>query len=282
MYSARRRRGLGCSIMCVICVFAVACGDDDVSPTQVTLGETTLIVLANPAVNTLNQASVPTSGTARSGVSVSVAGGPSAVTDANGVVVLRPIIPGTKTVSFSGGGTAGQLTVAMANQDLREVAVALGTNAANEMANVQYAFGGTVVEVTPSMSVQQVNAELARSNLIVLFRSGAYTGALTFAGSNVTLFGEGATGGNVTLNGNVTVSGSRNRIRGARIVGNLSVPGSDFGMSFSRVTGSVQIAGSNAVLLNNGLCGTVTISGSGAKLLGNAGIAPVPAPGGGC
>lgn len=276
-WSRRRLAGL------TVCAFAaVACGDDNVGPTQVTLGETTLIVLANPPVNTANQVTVPAPGTARSGVTVSVAGGPSGVTDANGVVVLRPVTPGTKTGSFSGGGTGGQLTVGIADKDLREVAAAVGSSAASEMANVLYAFGGTVVQVTPSLTVTQMNAELAKSNLIVLFRSGTYTGALTFAGSNVTLFGEGNTGGNVTLNGNVTVSGSSNRMRGVRIVGDLSVPGSDFGMSFSRVTGTVQIDGSNAVLLNNGLCGTVTISGSGARLLGNAGIAPVPAPSGGC
>lgn len=276
-FSGRQRAALA------VCAFAAfACGDDNIDPTQVTLGETTLVVLANPTINAANQASVPAPGSARSGVTVSVAGGPSAVTDANGVAVLRPVTPGTRTVSFSGGGTGGQLTVSIADEDLREVAAAVTTSSAAEMANVLYALGGTVVEVTPSMTVQQVNTELAKSNLIVLFRSGSYTGALTFAGSNVTLFGEGATGGNVTLNGNVTVSGSNNRMRGARIVGDLSVPASGFGMSFSRVTGSVQIVGSDAVLLNNSLCGTVTVSGSNPRLLGNAGIAPIPAPGGGC
>jgi hypothetical protein len=260
------------------CFSGIACDDDNIDPTQVVLGETTLIVLLNPPINSNNQASVPAPGSVRSGVTVSVAGGPSAITDASGVVVLRPVNPGTRTLSFSGGGLSGQLTVTLADRDLREVAVALTSAGASEMASVQYGFGGTVVDVTPSMSAQQVNAELARSNIIVLFRSGTYTGALTFAGSNVTLFGEGPTGGNVTLIGNVTVVGSNNRMRGVQIVGNLSVSGSSFGMSFSRITGSTLITGSNPVLLNNSLCSTVNVSGSGAKLLGNAGIAPINAP----
>ena len=150
------------------------------------------------------------------------------------------------------------------------------------MANVHYAFGGAVVEITPSMSVTEVNSELARSNLIVFFRAGAYTGNLVFAGSNVTLFGEGPQGGQVTLNGTVDVEGSANRIRGARMMSAVSVPGSNFGFSFSRVSSGFSMDGSQGVLLNNAFCGTVTIAGSGTTALGNAGLAPLPAPTGGC
>ncbi|MBI4420990.1 MAG: hypothetical protein HY560_09210 [Gemmatimonadetes bacterium] len=261
----------------------MACGGDDTtSPTEVTLGQTTFVVLVNPTKNDANQVDVPQPGTARSGVTVAVAGGPSVQTDANGVAVLAPVTAGAKTLSFSGSGAGGQLSASIADKDLREVAVASTSSASSEMANVQYAFGGTVVEVTSSMTIQQVNAELAKSNLIVFFRSGTYTGDLTFSGSDVTLFGQGASGGTVTLNGNVTVEGSRNRMRGVRITGNMSVPGSNFGMSFSRVAGSFQMDGSSGVLLNNAICGTVTIKGSGAKLLGNAGLAPIAAPSGGC
>lgn len=262
---------------------ALACGGDDTtSPTQVTFGQTTFVVLVNPTVNTANQATVPQPGTARAGVTVAVAGGPSVATDANGVAVLAPVTAGAKTLSLSGGGAGGQLSASIADRDLREIAVAASGNAASEMANVLYAFGATVVEVTPSMTIQQVNAELAKSNLIVFFRQGSYTGDLVFAGSDVTLFGEGTTGGTVTLNGNVTVQGSRNRMRGARITGTMSVPGSNFGMSFSRVNGSFQMAGSGGVLLNNAFCGSATISGSGSRLLGNAGLAPIAASAGGC
>lgn len=253
-----------------------ACGDND-NPTEVTLGETTLVVLVNPTVNTANQVSVPAPGTARADVTVSVAGGPSSSTSATGVAVLAPVPAGSRTVTMSGGGATGQLTASITNRDLREIAVALGSAGASEMANVVYSFGGEVVEVSSSMTTQQINAELAKSNLIVLFRSGNYTGNYVFAGSNVTLFGEGTSGGTVTINGSVTVSGSRNRMRGTRINGDLNVPGSDFGMSFSRVSGSFTMAGSDGTLLNNAFCGTTTISGSGARLIGNAGMAPIAA-----
>lgn len=264
-------------------VAVAACGGDDAtSPTQVTFGETTFVIIVNPPINQVNQASVPSPGTARLNVTASVQGGPSGVTDQDGVVVLRPITGGTRSLSFSGGGASGQLSVSIAEKDLREVAVASGSSGSSEMANVQYAFGGQVVEVRPSMTIQQVNAELAKSNLIVFFRSGTYTGDLTFAGSNVTLFGEGPKGGTVTLSGKVTVSGSRNRMRGVRVTGTMTVPGSDFGISFSRVAGAFQMAGSNGALLNNAFCSSVTISGSGVRALGNTGLAPLPAPSGGC
>jgi hypothetical protein len=210
-------------------------------------------------------------GGVRSGVSVSVDGGPSGTTDANGVVVLADVEPGTRTISLSGSGLSGELSVSIADKDLREVAVALAAGGAEVMADVRYAFGGQVVEVTPSMSVPEVNDALAQRNTIVCFNAGTYTGDLVFSGSNVTLFGQGTQGGQVTPNGSIEVGGSANRIRGARMTSDLSVPGSHFGFSFSRVAGAFDLSGSNAVLLNNGFCGTITISGSGTTALGNAG-----------
>lgn len=261
---------------------ALACGgDSNTGPIVVPFGETTFVVVVNPVVNDANQASLPAlPGSARAGVTVSVAGGPSGGTDAGGVVVLTPVIGGSKVLALNGGGSSGQLTVSIAERDLRELAVALGGTTASLMANVQYAFGGTVVEVTPAMSLAEVNTELARSNIIVFFRAGSYTGNLSFSGSSVTMFGEGAQGGSVTLSGNVQVAGSRNRIRGARITGTLTVPGSDFGMSFSRVQGAVSISGSDATLLNNAFCTVPAITGSGTTALGNAGMAPIAQPSG--
>jgi hypothetical protein len=260
---------------------AWACGDGT-GPTDVEYGVTTFVVLANPIVNDQNQVAVPAPGSTRAGVNVSVADGPSGTTDANGVAVLSPIAAGSKAMTLTGGGATGTVSVGIADQELREVAVALTGTTAQVMGNVNYAFGGTVVEITPSMSLADVNAALAQSNQIVFFKAGIYTGDLQFTGSNVTLFGEGSQGGSVTLNGNVTVGGSQNRIRGARITGNLTVAGSNFGMSFTRVVGDFELAGSGATLLNNGFCGTVSITGSGRNLLGNAGLAPIPAPATGC
>ena len=254
------------------------CGDNGITdPVDVELGETTFVFLLNPVINDANEQSVPAPGSAVSGVNVSIQNGPSATTGAGGVAVLAPVEPGTRTVSF---GSTSELSLTISSGDLREVAVAVDGSGAAQMANVVYGFEGqTVVEITPGMTVADVNEELAKSNQIVLLRGGTYTGDLEFSGSNVTLFGEGAGGGNVTINGNVTVSGSGNRLRGTRVTGELFVPGSDSGISFSSVTGAVHVDGSDAVLLNNAFCGDVTIDGSGTIALGNRGMAPVAAPG---
>lgn len=257
---------------------AQACSSDSPTELDVTFGETTLVVLVNPVVNDDNAASVPAPGSDQSGVGVSMVGGPSGSTNASGVVVLSTVEPGPSTVSADGS----EFMVSMVDKDLREVAIALDGGSASVMTEVQYAFGGRVVEITPTMELAEVNDALSQSNTIVFFRAGTYTGDLEFSGSNVTLFGEGPTGGSVTLDGNVTVDGSFNRIRGARITGTLSIPGSSGRVSFSRVLGDVEIDGSDAILLNNGFCGTVTVSGSGLTALGNAGMAPIAPPAAGC
>lgn len=267
------------SLAAIACLAAsTACSSDSPTELEVTFGETTLVVLVNPVVNDDSEISVPLPGSEQSGVAVSAAGGASGSTDAVGVVVLSPVEPGTQTLSVGGG----EVTVSILDGDLREMAVALDGGVASVMADVEYALGGQVVEITPSMSLAEVNAALSESNTIVFFRSGTYAGDLEFSGSNVTLFGEGPTGGTVVLDGNVTVDGSFNRIRGARITGTLSVPGSDVGISFSRVSGDVQIDGSGTTLLANAFCGPVTVTGSGLTALGNAGMAPLSAPSGGC
>ncbi|MGH7554036.1 MAG: hypothetical protein ACREMQ_13520, partial [Longimicrobiales bacterium] len=235
----------------------------------------------NPVINDGNGVAMPLPGFARSNIEISIPSGPSTATDQSGMALLRSVVPGPTLLTLSGGGSSGQLSIALEERDLREIAISLD-NGAREMASVLYAFGGQMVEVSPSMSAAEVNAELAKSNLMVFFRSGTYVGDLTFAGSNVTLFGEGPAGGEVTLAGNVTVTGSRNRMRGVRVTGNLSVSASDFGMSFSRVAGAFQLSGSGAVLLGNAFCGATTFTGSGARLLGNAGLSPIPRSAGNC
>ncbi|HUE96872.1 MAG TPA: hypothetical protein VMN39_09440, partial [Longimicrobiaceae bacterium] len=189
---------------------------------------------------------------------------------------------GARVLSLAGGGMSGSVTAAIAQKDLHEIAIALTNSGAAVMADVRYEFGGEVVEITSSMPLAEVNAQLARSNVIVLMRGGTYRGNLEFSGSNVTLFGAGTRGGEVTIEGDVTIDGSNNRLRGARITGNLSVPGSNAGISFSRVSGDFEFSGSSAVLLNNAFCRQVTMTGSNPTLLGNAGLAPIPASSGGC
>lgn len=277
-----RVRGTATSLMLLAVGFAGCGGGDTTEPTSVQYGQTTLVLVVNPVVNDLNAVNLPAVGAVRSGVTVSIQDGPSGTTDANGVVVLTGFQPGAQTISLSGAGLSGTVSVTIADKDLSEVAVALTPAGAAVMANVRYPFGGTVVEVTPSMPVAQVNAALAQSSIIVFFRAGTYTGDLVFTGSNTTLFGEGPQGGRVVLTGDVQVEGSSSRIRGTRISGSLTAPGSQFGFSFGRVAGALDVDGSSSVLLNNAFCGSITIEGSGVTALGNAGMAPLPAPGGGC
>lgn len=271
------------AVVPAMAVLLAGCGDDGITdPTDVQLGETTFVFVLNPTVNDANQEDVPPSGPNRGGVDVSIHDGPSGTTGVDGVTVLAPLAAGTRTVSFDDGdGNEGDLSLGIVEQDLREVAVALDGDGAAEMVNVRYSFEGEVIEITPDMSVEDVNDALSESNVIVLVRGGTYTGDIDLSGSSVTLFGEGPEGGNVTLDGNVTVSGSGNRMRGARVTGDLLVEGSDAGISFSSVVGSLTIDGSDTALLNNAFCGDIEISGSGTVALGNAGMEPVP-PSGGC
>jgi len=122
---------------------------------------------------------VPTPGTTQSGVQVAVTDGPSGTTESTGDVVLAPIAAGAQTVSFTSTEGSGQLGLDIAEGDLRELAVALDATGAATMANVLYAFGGTVVEITPTMTNAGVNAALSGSNLIVFLRAGTYQGNWT-------------------------------------------------------------------------------------------------------
>ena len=264
-------------------VAALACGGDTgTEPINVTFGETTFVVLVNPIVNDANNAVIPLPGATQSGVTVSAAGAASGTTDANGILVLSPVTMGTDTLALSGGGVSGELAVSIAEKDLREVAIALDGTGAAVMANIRYAFGAQVVEVTSSTPLAEVNAALTASNTIVFFSGGTYTGDLEFRGTNVTLFGEGDRGGQVTLTGNVTVLGDGNRLRGVRITGDLTVPGINAGISFSSVAGAFDFTGDGGTLLYNAFCGTVSVTADDATLLGNAGLDPIPASTAGC
>lgn len=266
----------------VLVVLSACGGDGPTDPPGVSYGETTVVYTLNPVVNDVNVVDVPAPGTHRSGVQIAITDGPSGLTGATGDLALAPVAQGTWPVSFSTSEATGLLDLGIIEGDLLEIAVALDVAGAAEMAAIRYAFGGTVTEITPTMPISEVNAALAGSNLIVFLEAGTYEGDLEFSGSNVTLFGEGAQGGAVVIDGNVRVSGSGNRLRGARITGNLSVPGSGAGISYSRVAGVLTFDGSNGVLLNNAFCGSTTVTGSGLRALGNAGLAPLAPPDGGC
>lgn len=267
----------------LVCLSILAgCGDDGAgstadanSPTNIPFGTTGIVVVVNPAINDINAKSgIAPPGSVVSGVKLTTDDDVSATTGANGIAVLAPVTPGMRTITVSGAVSGGTFTVTVADKTLREVAVATDNGRANVMVNVDYA-ADQAFEVSPTMTNAEVNNVLSVSDRVVFFKGGNYVGDLTFAGSRVTLFGEGATGGNVTLEGNVTVTGSDSRIRGTHITGMLSMPASKVGLSFLRVNGPVTSEGSDGMLLANALCGTETVTGSGTIALGNRGAAPI-------
>jgi hypothetical protein len=257
-------------------------GGDPVAPTDVVLGETTFVVVVNPAVNEVNELALPAPGAARDAVSVVDRElGVGGLTGPDGIVIVAPLDPGGERVlELEGGGVAATLTETIADGDLVELAVAAEGSAAETMVRVVYPAARTVVEITPDMGVDAVNAELANSERIVLLRGGTYTGDLVFGGSRVTLFGEGETGGEVMIVGNVTVGGSDNGLRGMRVTGSLEVSGSGGAITFSQIDGPTSVSGSDVVLLGNAFCGTVALGGANIAVVGNEGLAPLGVPDG--
>lgn len=248
-------------------------GPDAALPTNVPFGTTAIVVVVNPIVNDANTAQVPAPGMIRAGVTLTTDDNVTATTDASGIAVLAPVTPGTRTITVSGAVTGGTFSVMIADRTLREVALAADPGSAQVMVAVDYKADQAVM-VDPTMTNAQVNTILQNSDQVVFFQGGHYQGDLDFAGSRVTLFGEGMLGGKVVLDGNITVSGSDSRIRGTEITGNLTSQASKIGLSFSRVDGTLTTTGSDTMVLANALCGPEMISGSGVTVLGNAGAAP--------
>lgn len=267
------------SLSQVLLVVTAACGgadDEGIDPTEVRFGDTALVVVVNPTVNDANRHQVTTPGSIRAGITLRSDDGISDVTGSDGIAVLAPLGAGARTISVSGGGLDGTFTVTLAAGALSEVALAADGTRAELMVDLDYK-SDRVVEITPDMTNAQVNDALRISDRVVFLKGGTYTGNLDFAGSRVTLFGEGVLGGTVTLQGNLTVSGSDSRIRGARITGTLTIPASGSGLSFSRIDGMTMATGSDTTLLANALCGGASITGSGSFVIGNAGAPPTAA-----
>jgi hypothetical protein len=267
----------------LVCAALLAgCGDDGGgaaadanNPTDVPFGTTAIVVVVNPTINDVNaKAGLPMPGPIVSGVTLTTDDNVSATTGTDGIAVLAPVTAGTRTITVAGAVAGGTFSVMVAATTLREVALATDTGRAEIMVNVDYKADQPIM-VTPAMTNAEVNAALAVSDRVVFFEGGTYAGDLDFAGSRVTLFGEGVLGGRVTLQGNVMVTGSDSRIRGTHITGSLTMPASKVGLSFARVDGTVMSAGSDGMLLANSLCGSEAVTGSGTVALGNRGAAPL-------
>jgi hypothetical protein len=260
----------------LLVILVVGCGGSpgplaSMPPTTVAYGQTSVIVWVNPRINDANTATVPPPGTARANVVVDLAN-ESIKTGSDGIAVLANVPSGAQTLTFS-GAVSGSLPITLADNELREIAVAVDASGAHLMADLHYRFGDAVVDVMPTMTESQINQALNASNQIVLFHGGTYTGNYLFSGSQVTLFGEGLSGGAVTLVGNITVNGSNNRIRGTRIQGDLSIDGGSFGLTSSEVTGAMQLAGGSAIFIDNDLCRGGSLNGGSNTMLENLGLA---------
>lgn len=220
----------------VTAALLAACGGDDgttIDPTDVPFGTTAIVVVVNPTINDANRdATVPTPGTTVAGVTLTTDDGVTATTGPDGIAVLAPVTAGARTITVSGAISGGTFNVMAADKALREVAIAADAGRADVMVTVDYK-ADQAFEVTPAMTNAQVNDVLAVSDRVVFFRGGNYVGDLTFGGSRVTLFGEGALGGQVVLDGDLHVTGSDSRIRGTHITGAVTIPGSGVGLSFS-------------------------------------------------
>ncbi len=265
------------AIPALAAVLAAACGGDDgttVDPTDVPFGTTAIVVVVNPIINDANRdATLPMPGATVAGVTLTTDDGVTATTGADGVAVLAPVTAGARTITVSGGIAGGTFTVMAADKALREVAIAADAGRAEVMVTVDYK-ADQAFEVSPAMTTAQVNEVLAVSDRVVFFRGGNYVGDLTFGGSRVTLFGEGALGGQVVIDGDLHVTGSDSRIRGTHITGAVTMPGSGVGLAFSQVDGALTSEGSDGMLLANALCGAETVNGSGTIAIGNRGAAP--------
>lgn len=265
------------ALLCVSLVAACGGGDDDgtIDPTDVPFGTTAIVVVVNPAINDGNlENGIATPGSVVADVTLTTDDGVTATTGPDGIAVLAPVMAGTRTLTVSGAVDGGTFTVTVADGTLREVALATEAGRAELMVNIDYK-SDQAFEVTPTMSIDEVNTVLAVSDRVVFIRGGTYVGNLDFSGSRVTLFGEGVLGGAVVLDGDVTVTGSDSRIRGAHITGALTMPASKVGLAFSRVDGAVSAEGSDGMLVANALCGTESVTGSGTVMLGNHGAAPL-------
>jgi hypothetical protein len=274
------RRMTKTSLAITSLLLTAACGGSDGAmpdandPTDIPFGTTAIVVVVNPAINDANSQTVPAPGTTRAGVVLTTDDGVTATTDADGIAVLAPVTAGTRTITVSGTDATGSVSVLIDDGALLELALATDATQAQVMVQVDYKTD-QAVEVTSTMTNSEVNDILMVSDRVVFFAEGQYTGDLDFAGSRVTLFGEGALGGRVTIDGNITVSGSDSRIRGTHVTGDLTIPASGVGVSFSRVDGATTAEGSDGMLLANAMCGTENVTGSGTHVLGNAGMAPL-------
>lgn len=270
-----------CLFGLVLSPWVVGCGGDDSGPSR-PFGDSAVIAVVNPIVNTANTIDGPAPGDARAGIVVGANPGGTATTDATGLARVTPLVTGASDLVI---GTAAALpfTVPTAG-DVYDLAVAYDGATATPFPNfpIRYGVGGRIVVLDSRASPPAVAEALSTDGNIVFFRNGRFVGDLNISGSDVILFGEDLTGREAVIDGSVTVNGTGVRIRGFTITGDVNVPGNDFGMAFATVHGATHLNGNGIALLRNVLCGAATVPSGNASLLDNAGLEPILLPAGVC
>jgi hypothetical protein len=277
-------RARSLAALLVACATA-ACGGDDEEAKKANnpdqpFGETAIIVIANPVVNTGHTTPVPSNlGTEREGIVVDAEPGGAGTTDATGLTVIDDgLAKGALSLAFSKGPSLPFTIVE--DGDVYDLAVAYDGSTVSAFDNfpIRYAVGGQILEFDSSSDPALVTDALATDGNIVFFKQGSFESDLLIQGSNVVFFGEGFTKGQVEIRGSVEVKGTNVKIRGFDIAGNITVAGNGFGMSFTLVRGTTAITGNAAAFLRNAFCGAVTVPSSNASLLDNDGLDPLPKP----
>lgn len=253
---------------------AAGCGGDGVDPNQ-PFGETTVVVVVNPAPNDGNTVTAPAFvGTDIAGIDIDADPGGGGTTDDTGLAVLGDLDAGDLDLVFPGAAlpfaiqTAGDVYDLAVAHDGSQVALYPGFP-------IRYGVGGDIITIaTDGDATEALNTD----STIVFFEDGIHVGDLVIEGGDVILYGDSFDGEPVVVDGNIEVRGGDVRIRGVTITGNLTVFGNGFGMSFSVVQGQTQLNGQAISFLRNVFCQGANVPSSNAALYDNQGLPPFDAP----
>lgn len=249
-------------------------GDEEVDPDQ-PFGETSVIVVVNPAPNDGNTVSAPASvGTEISGIDIDADPGGAGATDDTGLALLGDLDAGDLDLVFPDA----VLPFAIQTEgDVYDLAVAYDGTQATLYPGfpIRYNVGGDIITIAADDDATEA---LNTDSTIVFFEDGVHVGDLVIEGTDVILYGNNFDGEPVVVDGNVEVRGGNVRIRGVTITGNLTVFGNGFGMSFSVVEGQTQLNGQAISFLRNVFCQGANVPSSNAALFDNQGLPPFAAP----
>jgi len=243
-------------------------------------GSTALVVLLNPIVNVEHATGTPSvAGTVQDAIDVVAMPGGEDTTDETGLAVVE-IAVGPTSVAFGAIDKPGTLALdVIAEGDVYDAAVAFDGALAGYFAQtpIRYAVGepSGAIYIESGTPIGQIEQELTVDDVVVVLRPGVYEGDLEIRGHRVVLFGEGFSGGAVTITGSIEALGEGVRLRGLTIDVDVISAGDGFGMSFSVVRGNASITGDGGAFVRNVFCRAATVPTDDATLLDNVGLAPL-------